>query len=74
VEAKLALEKQALVQSEAARARQEVHDELVKQASDLADRDERLTELNAKLTIAQAAQAGLLKKERELDDAKRNSI
>jgi hypothetical protein len=71
VEAKLALEKQALVQSEAARARQEVHDELVKQANDLADRDERLSELNAKLTVAQAAQAALLMKERELDDAKR---
>jgi hypothetical protein len=71
VEAKLALEKQALVKSEAARARQEVQDELIKQASDLADRDERLSELNAKLTVAQAAQAALLKKERELDDAKR---
>jgi hypothetical protein len=37
VEAKLAAERQGLVKSEAARARREVHDELVKQASDLVD-------------------------------------
>ncbi len=71
VAAKLKAERASIVETEAKKAR-------VALANDLEQRDRQLTELqqnltanNAKLAEAQAAQAGMLRKERELEDAKR---
>ncbi|NGX94590.1 MAG: DUF2130 domain-containing protein [Candidatus Afipia apatlaquensis] len=71
IAAKLKSERASIAEIEAKKAR-------VALANDLEQRDRQLTELqqnltanNAKLAEAQAAQAGMLRKERELDDAKR---
>jgi len=71
VAAKLKAERASIAEAEAKKAR-------VALANDLEQRDKQLTELqqnltanNAKLAEAQAAQAGMLRKERELEDAKR---
>jgi hypothetical protein len=71
VATKLKAERASIADAEAKKAR-------VALANDLEQRDKQLTELqqnltanNAKLAEAQAAQAGMLRKERELEDAKR---
>jgi hypothetical protein len=68
---RLELERRNIAQAENERARKQVELELQKQANDLRDRDGRLLQLTEKLKAAQEAQAALLTKERDLDDARR---
>ncbi|HEY4312819.1 MAG TPA: DUF2130 domain-containing protein [Pirellulales bacterium] len=68
---KLKTERLTIVEEEARKARRLVSSDLEKQAKELAELQEVLTERDGKLADAQKAQADLIRKQRELDDAKR---
>jgi hypothetical protein len=68
---RLAAERRRISAEEGERARQQVQDQLDQQAATLRERDTRLLDLNARLKTAQEAEATLMRKERELDDARR---
>ena len=64
-------ERQTIAQEEASRARRLVSDELEGKSRALVELNEVLKAKDEKLTAAQNAQADLIRKQRELDDAKR---
>lgn len=68
---KLKTERQAIAEAEAKKARRLLADEMEKERKEKADLENVLEERNAKLAEAQKAQAELIRKQRELDDAKR---
>ncbi|MBX3321997.1 MAG: DUF2130 domain-containing protein [Phycisphaeraceae bacterium] len=71
VEAKLRTERAAIAVEEAKKARLALESDLSGKDSLIADLGETVKTLNAKLTTAQKAEADLVRKQRELDDAKR---
>ncbi len=71
VAAKLKAERASIVEAEAKKARVALANDLEQRDKQLAELQQNLTANNAKLVEAQAAQAGMLRKERELEDAKR---
>lgn len=71
VAAKLRAERSNIVEAEAKRARLAIADELSARDRQLADLQEMLTANSEKLAAAQKIQADTLRKQRELDDAKR---
>ena len=71
VTAKLKSERAQIAQAEAARARQAVADEIGNRDRQLAELHEAILSKDAKLAEAQKAQAEMLRKQRELDEAKR---
>ena len=71
VAARVRAERQKIATEEAAKARLAVSDELSGKAKEVADLQEILKTKNDKLAKAQQAHADLLRKKRELDDAKR---
>nr|WP_249788391.1 DUF2130 domain-containing protein [Bradyrhizobium sp. G127] len=71
VAAKLKAERASIVETEAKKARVALANDLEQRDRQLAELQQNLTANNAKLAEAQAAQAGMLRKERELEDAKR---
>lgn len=71
VAAKLKAERSNIVETEAKRARLAIADELGERDRQLADLKQMLAANNEKLAAAQKIQADMLRKERELDDAKR---
>jgi hypothetical protein len=71
VAARLREERKAIAEEEARRARQRMADELDKKGQELAELQEILKERDVKLAEAQKAEAELLRKQRALDDAKR---
>jgi hypothetical protein len=71
VAAQLKSERTRVVEEESKKAKQAAANELETKARELADLQEVLKVCDAKLAEAQQAQAELIKKQRELDDAKR---
>jgi hypothetical protein len=71
VNAKLKSERAAIAQAEAARARQAVADEIGNRDRQLAELHESILSKDAKLAEAQKSQAETMRKQRELDEAKR---
>ena len=71
VAAKVSAERVAITEAEAGKARLLVADELGRRDRQLADLQQMLTANNAKLAEAQAAQAEMLRMQRELEDARR---
>lgn len=71
VAAKLKAERTSIAETEAKKARVALANDLEQRDKQLAELQQNLTANNAKLAEAQAAQAGMLRKERELEDAKR---
>jgi hypothetical protein len=71
VQAQLKSERRSIAVAEAKKARELLKDEIEEHARARVAEKERAEGLQKKLTTAQAAQAELLKKERELEDAKR---
>ncbi|MGF6312127.1 hypothetical protein ABIB82_006022 [Bradyrhizobium sp. i1.8.4] len=71
VAARVAHERERIVSDESKKARLIVADDLAQKARELADLQEVLKERDGKLAEAQQAQVELLRKQRELDDAKR---
>jgi hypothetical protein len=71
VQQQLSRDRKTIADEEAARARQEVDDELKAQKANLAQQTRRIETLTQKLTAAQAAEADLLKKEQEVGDKER---
>jgi hypothetical protein len=71
IEAGIRRERQTIAQEEASRARRLVSDELEGKSRALVELNEVLKAKDEKLTAAQNAQADLIRKQRELDDAKR---
>lgn len=71
VAAKLKAERSSIVETEAKRARLAIADELGARDRQLADLKQMLAANNEKLAAAQKIQADMLRKQRELDDAKR---
>ncbi|WFU45736.1 DUF2130 domain-containing protein (plasmid) [Bradyrhizobium sp. CB82] len=71
VAAKLKAERANITEAEAKRARLAVADELSTRDRQLTDLQQMLAANNEKLAAAQKIQADMLRKERELDDAKR---
>lgn len=71
VAARLKSERKTIAESEAKRARAALADELEKGARDRAELEDLLKKRDEKLSEAQKAQAELIRKQRELDDAKR---
>ena len=71
VNAKLKSERTAIVQAEAARARQAVADEIGNRDRQLAELHESILTKDAKLAEAQKSHAETMRKQRELDEAKR---
>lgn len=71
VAAKLKSERAQIAQAEAARARQAVADEIGNRDRQLAELHESILAKDAKLAEAQKAQAEALRKQRELDEARR---
>jgi len=69
--AKLKSERAQIAQAEAARARQAVADEIGNRDRQLAELHDSILTKDAKLAEAQKAQAEMLRKQRELDEAKR---
>jgi hypothetical protein len=69
--AKLKSERAQIAQVEAARARQAVADEIGNRDRQLAELHEAMVSKDAKLAEAQKAQAEMMRKQRELDEAKR---
>jgi hypothetical protein len=69
--AKLKSERAQIAQAEAARARQAVADEIGNRDRQLAELHESILTKDAKLAEAQKTQAEMLRKQRELDEAKR---
>lgn len=70
-EERLRAERKSIAEAEAQKARQLVQDDLAASAGKLAELESLLKERNVKLAEAQQAQAEVLRKARELDDAKR---
>ena len=68
---KLKTERASIAEAEARKARVAVSNELEQRDKQLADLQQNLTANNAKLAEAQQAQADVLRKQRELDDARR---
>jgi len=64
-------ERQRIVAEEGRKAAAALAADMERQAGELADLQERLRQRESKLAEAQKAQAALLRKERELDDARR---
>ena len=71
VAAKLDEERKCIAAEEAQKARRVVATDLEQKVKELAELNEVLKQRDAKLAEAQAAQADLMRKQRELDDAKR---
>jgi hypothetical protein len=71
VTAKLKSERAAIAQAEALRARQALAEEIGNRDRQLAELHEAIVAKDAKLADAQKAQAEMLRKQRELDEAKR---
>ena len=71
VEAKVKSERQRIAAEEAKKARLAMTMDLDQKAKELTELQEVLKERNTKLAEAQKAQAALIRKQRELDDAKR---
>ena len=71
VEAQLKTDRAKIAAEEGRKARQAAATDLEQKARELTDLQEVLKQRDAKLAEAQNAQAGLIKKQRELDDAKR---
>ncbi|MCP5230070.1 DUF2130 domain-containing protein [Accumulibacter sp.] len=71
VAAQLKAERSRVIEEESKKAKQEAANELNNKARELAELREVLKVRDAKLAEAQQAQAELIKKQRELDDAKR---
>lgn len=71
VGAQLKSERTRVIEEESKKAKQSAANELETKARELADLQEVLKVRDAKLAEAQQAQAELIKKQRELDDAKR---
>lgn len=71
VAAQLKAERSRVIEEEAKKAKQAAANELDSKARELAELQEVLKVRDAKLAEAQQAQAELIKKQRELDDAKR---
>ncbi len=71
IEAGIRRERQAIAQEEASKARRLVSDELEGKARELAELEAVVKAKDEKLLVAQNAQAELIRKQRELDDAKR---
>jgi hypothetical protein len=71
VAAKLRSERAAIAEAEAKKARLALADDLGQRDRQLADLQQMLTTNNAKLAQAQQAQTDMLRKQRELEDAKR---
>jgi hypothetical protein len=69
--AKLKAERASIAQAEQAKARQAVADEIGNRDRQLAELHEAMVSKDAKLAEAQKAQAEMLRKQRELDEAKR---
>jgi hypothetical protein len=68
---RLRSERSAIAASEAARARQAVANDLEQRDRQIAELQENLTDNNGKLAAAQQAQIDVMRKSRELDDARR---
>lgn len=68
---KLKTERQAIIAEEAKKARFAAAADLEEKSRELSVLQEVLNERNAKLEVAQKAQADLMRKQRELDDARR---
>jgi hypothetical protein len=71
VQQQLSRDRKTIADEESARARQQVDDELQTQKSYLEQQTRRIETLTQKLTVAQAAEADLLRKEQELGDKER---
>lgn len=71
VAAQLKAERSRVIEEESKKAKQAAANELENKARELAELQEVLKARDAKLAEAQQAQAELIKKQRELDDAKR---
>lgn len=71
VAAKLKTEREKIANEESRKAKQAAAEALEEKSKELLALQERLAQQNTKLAEAQKAQAGVLKKSRELDDAKR---
>lgn len=71
VEEQLKAERTRIIAEESKKAKRASAAELETKARELSDLQETLKERDGKLAEAQKAQAGLIKKQRELDDAKR---
>lgn len=71
VVARLKTERAAIAAEEAKKAKMALSTDLDQKARELADLEEVIKQKDAKLTEAQKAQAELIRKQRELDDAKR---
>jgi len=71
VAARLKVERASIAEAEAKKARIALANDLEQRDRQLAELQQNLTANNAKLAEAQAAHAGMLRKERELDDARR---
>ncbi|MHC4695711.1 MAG: DUF2130 domain-containing protein [Planctomycetota bacterium] len=71
VEAKVKAERERIAGEEAKKARRALSADLEQRAKEVSDLQEVLKERDNKLAEAQKAQAGLIRKQRELDDAKR---
>ena len=71
VATKLKTERAAIAADEARKAKLALSDDMEVKAKEMAELQQVLKERNEKLAAAQKAQAELIKKERELDDAKR---
>lgn len=71
IAARLDIERTRIAKEEADRAKRSAAQDLADKDRELAEASERLELINSKLAIAQKAEAELLKKSRELDDAKR---
>lgn len=67
----LVAERQTIAEEEAKKARRLLSADLEKQAKEMAELQEVLVDRDTKLAEAQQAQADLIRKQRELDDAKR---
>lgn len=71
VAAQLQSERQRIINEESQKAKQAAANEIDSKTRELAELNDVLKARDAKLAEAQQAQAGLIKKQRELDDAKR---
>ena len=64
-------ERKRIAEQESIRARKQVEDELASERDAAKQQQERISTLTQKLTVAQAAEADLLKKQQELEDKER---
>lgn len=74
VESRIATERSAIVEREAGKAKAAVATELENSSNQLRELEELLKQRDEKLQIAQAAQADVLRQQRELNDAKRELV